>query len=87
MSRRKRLVGNPLRGSRKILLDERVRTSQTFDKDIYCMAELPEVKPEDRVVMETKHYTDGSSATGIGPLPDLSPAQQDAKKGRRKTDG
>lgn len=36
MSRRKRLVGNPLRGSRKILLDERVRTSQTFDKDIYC---------------------------------------------------
>ena len=36
MSRRKRLVGNPLRGSRKILLDERVRTSQTFDKDIHC---------------------------------------------------
>lgn len=27
---------------------------------------------------ETKHYTDGSSATGPGPLPDLSPEQQAA---------
>jgi hypothetical protein len=29
------------------------------------------------MTLETKHYTDGSNATGIGPLPDLSPAQQD----------
>lgn len=28
--------------------------------------------------METKVYTDGTSATGPGPLPDLSSAQQDA---------
>lgn len=28
--------------------------------------------------METKVCTDGTSATGPGPLPDLSPAQQDA---------
>ena len=28
---------------------------------------------------ETKFYSDGSSATGPGPLPDLSPAQQDAQ--------
>jgi hypothetical protein len=31
-------------------------------------------------VIETNHYTDGSSATGVAPLPDLSPAQQDAEK-------
>lgn len=30
------------------------------------------------VATETKHYSDGSSATGPGPLPDQSPAQQDA---------
>jgi hypothetical protein len=28
-------------------------------------------------VIETKQYSDGSSATGIAPVPDLSPAQQD----------
>jgi len=28
--------------------------------------------------VETKHYSDGTSATGTAPLPDLSPAQQDA---------
>lgn len=30
---------------------------------------------------ETKHYTDGSSASGPGPLPNLSPEQQDALSG------
>lgn len=29
--------------------------------------------------IETKHYSDGSSATGPAPLPDRSPAQQDAE--------
>ena len=29
-------------------------------------------------IVETKVYPDGTSATGIAPLPDLSPAQQDA---------
>lgn len=32
----------------------------------------------DLVTTETKQYSDGSSATGPGPLPDLSPAQQEA---------
>jgi len=32
-------------------------------------------------VFETKHYSDGSSATGVAPLPDLSPGQQDAADG------
>jgi hypothetical protein len=32
-------------------------------------------------VVETKHYSDGSSATGVAPLPDLSPGQQDAADG------
>ncbi len=27
--------------------------------------------------IETKHYADGSSATGPGPMPELSPEQQD----------
>jgi hypothetical protein len=31
-------------------------------------------------VIETKTYSDGSTATGTAPLPDLSPAQQDALK-------
>jgi hypothetical protein len=29
-------------------------------------------------VIETKEYSDGSSATGVAPLPDQSPAQQEA---------
>jgi hypothetical protein len=32
------------------------------------------------VVTETKHYSDGSSATGPAPLPDLSPDQQAAQQ-------
>lgn len=32
----------------------------------------------DAPVIETKQYADGSTATGIAPLPDLSPAEQDA---------
>lgn len=31
-------------------------------------------------VFETKTYADGSTATGVAPLPDLSPAEQDAKE-------
>ena len=35
------------------------------------------VMPTDStVVFETKHYTDGSSTTGVAPLPDQSPEQQ-----------
>lgn len=29
-------------------------------------------------MIETKRYSDGTSATGTAPLPDLSPEQQDA---------
>lgn len=32
------------------------------------------------LVIETKNYSDGSSATGVAPLPEQSPAQQDAAK-------
>ena len=34
---------------------------------------MPDAPP---ATTETKHYTDGSSATGPGPLPDHSPEQQ-----------
>lgn len=30
------------------------------------------------MTIETKRYSDGTSATGTAPLPDLSPEQQDA---------
>ena len=29
--------------------------------------------------VETRHYSDGTRATGMAPLPDLSPDQQDVK--------
>ena len=32
------------------------------------------------VVTETKEYSDGTTATGPAPLPDESPAQQDARE-------
>lgn len=34
--------------------------------------------PDPNTLVETKVYTDGTSATGTPPLPDMSPAQQDA---------
>lgn len=37
-----------------------------------------------RPVIETKHYSDGSSATGVAPLPGQSPAQQDALRSKNK---
>ncbi len=40
---------------------------------------LPEPSAVDKVVsIETKNYSDGSSATGPAPLPDQSPEQQKA---------
>lgn len=39
-----------------------------------------------RLRIETKQYSDGSSATGPAPLPDQSPAQQDAAKAAPETD-
>jgi hypothetical protein len=39
---------------------------------------LPAPEPSS-VVIETKQYSDGSSATGPAPLPDLSPEQQAAQ--------
>ena len=36
--------------------------------------------PSNPVVVTTRQYSDGSSATGVAPLPALSPAQQDARR-------
>jgi hypothetical protein len=36
--------------------------------------------PSNPVVVTTRQYSDGSSATGVAPLPALSPAQQDATR-------
>jgi len=37
------------------------------------------VPPDGTLVFETKQYADGSSATGVAPLPDLSPDEQAAQ--------
>ena len=39
---------------------------------------LPENGGATELVIETKEYADGSSATGVAPLPDLSPDEQAA---------
>lgn len=50
-------------------------TDEALQKLADAGARKPSViKP---LVTETKHYSDGSSATGPAPLPDLSPGQQD----------
>jgi len=41
-------------------------------------ADLDAVEAEKNLVIETKQYSDGSSATGVAPLPDQSPEQQAA---------
>ena len=39
--------------------------------------ELPDTESTVGLIVETKHYLDGSSATGVAPLPDQSPEQQE----------
>jgi hypothetical protein len=51
---------------------------KTLEEMLGLGSELP--TPTEGVVVETKHYSDGSSATGVAPLPDQSPGQQDAAK-------
>jgi len=43
--------------------------------------------PPGQVPMETKNYSDGTSATGPVPMPDLSPAQQGLEAGARLREG
>jgi hypothetical protein len=43
--------------------------------------------PKTPISIETKNYSDGSSATGPAPLPELSPAQQAAQKVPGETEG
>ena len=37
-------------------------------------------------MIEAKEYTDGTTVTGVAPLPDLSPRQQDTKDALRHLD-
>lgn len=43
-------------------------------EDLDAVAEDPSLAPN----IETREYADGSSATGVAPLPELSPAEQEA---------
>ena len=54
------------------LLNEQLAQAKA---EIAAFHGLPSAGDLDATV-ETKHYSDGSSATGIAPLPDLSPGQQ-----------
>jgi hypothetical protein len=50
---------------------------------VHQQSDLPAAEPlteAESPVFETKEYSDGSSATGVAPLPDLSPEQQDASQ-------
>lgn len=49
---------------------------QKVADDAAALHAAPEVPKE--LAIETKVYTDGTTATGVAPLPDQSPAQQDA---------
>jgi hypothetical protein len=49
-------------------------------KEVIAVQEAEQVQDlSPSAEVETKEYTDGTSATGVAPLPDLSPAQQDAE--------
>jgi hypothetical protein len=59
----------------KLMAESTRAANAPVDQADGATGELPAaVKPWP--VTETKHYTDGSSATGIAPLPDQSPEQQ-----------
>jgi hypothetical protein len=58
---------------------ELAATTEGKDKALQALADATAAKPGPALVTETKNYSDGSSATGPAPLPDQSPAQQDAE--------
>jgi hypothetical protein len=66
--------GGPMTASAPSLPSSDVPSPEDLDR----MAEEQQAKEATTPVIETKTYSDGSSATGVAPLPDLSPAQQDA---------
>jgi hypothetical protein len=51
---------------------------QKVADDAAALHAAPEVPTE--LAIETKVYTDGTTATGVAPLPEQSPAQQDAEQ-------
>lgn len=51
-----------------------------LDPESVVLRPLSEEAPDVNLVIETKRYADGSSATGVAPLPDLSPGEQAAKE-------
>lgn len=53
------------------------RTDPPFQNPHYSWMPY-QAKQADKAATETKTYTDGTSATGPGSLPNQSPAQQDA---------
>lgn len=62
------------------LTQDLANTTEGRDKALQAIADANAAKPQviadqqtTRIPHETKHYADGSSATGPGPLPDQSP--------------
>lgn len=54
---------------------------------INAKIKIPDPVIETPVLTETKIYADGSSATGPAPLPDQSPAEQDAADAQKEDAG
>ena len=60
---------------------EPVIVKSAEEEKAYLASKAPAAKTEAKpAVVETKIYSDGSSATGPAPLPELSPGQQDAQQ-------
>ncbi len=79
---------NFLAGSEHVLADDQAARWVRRHAAVYVSMDMPEpaAAPMDSAAdvapaatVETKIYADGMSATGTPPLPELSPAEQDAK--------
>lgn len=77
------VLGSDWQSAMAVAFDVPHRDHVDAEHEIFWWDALAE-KPE--LTIETKHYTDGSSATGPAPLPDQSPAQQDAEQGKPSAD-
>ncbi|MDD3885151.1 MAG: hypothetical protein PHW66_09530 [Gallionella sp.] len=65
-------------GALDVLTAPAVNLAPAFDPAAHALMSEPILATPSDAGYETKTYADGTVATGIGPLPDQSPAEQDA---------
>ena len=76
-------VAPPDNGERAFLCNMLDKLGEKYDReqpivDLRDLLQRLASAPEPVAKVETKTYSDGTQATGVAPLPELSPAQQDA---------